>query len=358
VYKDFAPRQGGGGVARHIDGLATVSAAEGYSVRVIAPGAAPGSGDEIYSITQTGGFGLLSRRLWQHIGWADTVHVHGARTPIAAAAAVMARLRGKRLIYTPHCYYDNDRSTVRRCVKMLWDRTIEHWMLRNGDPVVLLADFWSRYLDDRNLTPTRTAVLPNCVLESRMQQVPPLRKTLAGNPALLSVGRLDRVKCVDDTIRMLAEPGLEEAVLHVVGSGPDRTRLERIAHTEALSARVEFHGFLDDPTVAAFAAAADTFVLSSAVEGMPTVIIEMILSGCPVAASDIPGNRAILAAVGLEHCLYPLHDLRALASRVDTRCDNALPAAAIAGMRAQFTWEGVRPRIRTLYGDVSTESTS
>jgi len=342
IYKDFAPRRGGGGVARHIDGLATVAVQEGFASRVVAPEVEANDGSENYSIFQANGLGL-----WSHIGWADVIHVHGARNPLAAKAALMACWRGKRLVYTPHCYYDNDASRLKRLVKRLWDISVEQWLLSKSDAVVLLDDVWLGYLKQRGLKVAHPVVLPNCVRADMIKTA--VTGTLSGAPALLSVGRLDSVKRLEDAILALNEPGLERAVFHVVGSGTDRTRLEGIVAMAGLSSRVCFHGFVDDEQVAVMAQSADAFVLPSSAEGMPTVLIEMILQGCPVIASDIPGNRAILGVVGLEECLFPVGDVRALAACIRARDNRVIDHHVQLKTRVGFTWEGMRARIRALY---------
>ena len=43
-----------------------------------------------------------------------------------------------------------------------------------------------------------------------------------------------------------------------------------------------------------FQAKENLFIIASEKEGMPTTLIEMILSNIPVIASDIPGNLSIL----------------------------------------------------------------
>lgn len=343
VYKDFAPLRGGGGVARHIHGLAVLAAQAGCVVRVVAPAAEdPGKPD--YTAVAIAASGL-----WPQIGWADVVHVHGARTPIAALAALLARCRGKRVVYTPHCYYDDAHGLGKRLGKRLWDALVERPLLRRADRVVLLSDYWRDYLQARRMPATHALLLPNAVLAMELAAVPVTAAALDGAPALLSVGLLDAVKRLHDAIALLAVPGMEQAVLHLVGRGPDRPRLEAFAQGQGVDSRVRFHGFVCDAEVASMAARADAFVLPSAVEGMPTVLIEMLLLGCPVLASDIPGNRAILQPLGLQDALYPLGDVAALAMRVQSLGRRRVAPQVMTAVHARFTWEGIRPQVLGLY---------
>jgi len=343
VYKDFAPHRGGGGVARHIHGLAVLTAQAGHAVRVAAPAAEdPGRPD--YATVRVAASGL-----WPQVGWADVVHVHGARTPIAALAALLARCRGKRVVYTPHCYYDDAPSLGKRLRKRVWDALVERPLLRRADRVVLLSAYWRAYLQARRMPVAHALLLPNAVLSAELPAAPAIAMALPGAPALLSVGRLDAVKRLHDAIALLALPGMDRAVLHLVGRGPDRARLEAFAQAQGVAARVQFHGFVGDAEVAAMAARADAFVLPSAVEGMPTVLIEMLLLGCPVLASDIPGNRAILQPLGLQEALYPLGEIAALAARVTALRQRRVAPQVLASVHAGFTWEGIRPQVLALY---------
>jgi glycosyltransferase involved in cell wall biosynthesis len=65
---------------------------------------------------------------------------------------------------------------------------------------------------------------------------------------VLSVGRLDLAKRVD----LLLEAAVERPSLRfvVVGEGPDRARLERLAHTLGLDGRVSFAGRVDEGELA------------------------------------------------------------------------------------------------------------
>lgn len=344
VYNDFEPEKGGGGVARHIAGLAEMLATLGFRVRVVAKIVDSAAGSGVYQVERVRWY-----QFWRHVVWADIVHIHGARKPYAGMAAFLALLLGRRLIYTPHCYYDSDGGTLKTLSKRLWDATGEQWLLRHSNAVILLSEYWLQYLAARRLTVTRPVIIPNCVLGREVdgRRIPRGGK-LRGAPSLLSVGRLDSVKRIDDAIRVLNCATLSGAILHIVGRGPDHERLAALADELGVSDRVQFYGFTGDNKVARMAAAADVFVMPSAVEGMPTVLIEMILMSLPVVASDIPGNRTVLDLLGLE-VMFPLGDVLRMAERITQVAGKPLSETVEYAVRDNFTWERTVHRICALY---------
>jgi glycosyltransferase involved in cell wall biosynthesis len=88
---------------------------------------------------------------------------------------------------------------------------------------------------------------------------------------------------MDVLLRSLAEiPG---AGLVVVGDGPERESLERWAQALGLSDRVCFQGWQKDARrhLTTF----DVFALASRFEGFPLVIVEAMLAGLPVVATNV-----------------------------------------------------------------------
>lgn len=116
---------------------------------------------------------------------------------------------------------------------------------------------------------------------------------------------------------------LPEAELWVVGQrlesdrGPDMNAMLRDA---GLGARLRLLGYRDD--VADLMAAADIFVLPSRFEALPMSVIEAMLSGLPVVASDIRGplEQVVPEETGL---LVPVADPRALASALRRLAEDA-----------------------------------
>jgi glycosyltransferase involved in cell wall biosynthesis len=114
---------------------------------------------------------------------------------------------------------------------------------------------------------------------------------LQDRPAVVCVGRLVRVKRFDRAISALAELGPKEATLYLIGDGPERRNLEELVSSMGLEARVRFLGFL--PDARAVIADSDLLLLTSESEGLPTVVLEAMLSGIPIVATDLPGLREI-----------------------------------------------------------------
>ncbi len=329
VYREFYPE--GSGVARHMDGLMQALATSGTAGAIFAPDVAPMAAARPFPVL-TGGI----RALWRAIGRADLVHVHGARTPIAGLAALLAQARGKPIVYTPHCYYDS-KTKIKVLAKRLWDGTVERWLLRTAVAVVLLDPVWTTELAARGLTPRKTLYLPNCVLRASLDaRRRPRQPATGGRPMLLSVGRLDPVKRLQDALALLTQPGLEQAELHLVGSGGDAARLQGIAETLGVAGRVHWHGPLPDTQVADLLAQADVFLLLSEREGGPTALLEALWLGVPVIAARASGTVAVADALGWAG-LVPVGDVAAAARAV------LAPPPVTPELQARlaqvFTWE-------------------
>jgi glycosyltransferase involved in cell wall biosynthesis len=103
------------------------------------------------------------------------------------------------------------------------------------------------------------------------------------------IGRMTAVKRTDDVLvafRRLRDQGVD-AVLCMVGDGPDRAHLEQRAHELGVVRETLFLGYQED--VAPFYAAFDALVLPSSNEGTPVSAIEALAAGRPVVATRVGG---------------------------------------------------------------------
>ena len=109
---------------------------------------------------------------------------------------------------------------------------------------------------------------------------------------LLSVGNLVPIKGHELTIEALTY--LPEARLLIVGDGPERNSLQKLAKSLAVADRISFLGSMPQNALPSIYAAADVLVLASRHEGWPNVLLEAMACGTPVVVSDIPGMSEIV----------------------------------------------------------------
>lgn len=89
---------------------------------------------------------------------------------------------------------------------------------------------------------------------------------------------------------------LPDTDLVVVGAGPWRARLERLAEQCGVADRVRFFGVLDQRQLSEVYNALDALVLASSREGWANVLLEAMACGTPVAASAVWGTPEVVAA--------------------------------------------------------------
>jgi glycosyltransferase involved in cell wall biosynthesis len=123
-------------------------------------------------------------------------------------------------------------------------------------------------------------------------------------------------------------------VVLLVGEGPEREHLERVARDRGLRA-VRFAG--NRPDVPALLAASDLFVLPSLWEGLPMALLEGMASGLPVVATDVAGSRQVVVP-GESGVLVPPGDAPALASAINALLDDD-------GQRSRLA-QGARQRVK------------
>jgi glycosyltransferase involved in cell wall biosynthesis len=135
-------------------------------------------------------------------------------------------------------------------------------------------------------------------------------------PVVLGVGRLTRQKDFPTLIRAFAEVRRRRpARLIILGEGEERSALTALVAELGCEADVALLGFQDNAL--AFMAHAAVFVLSSAWEGLPTVLIEALAAGTRVVSTDCEsGPREILQDGRLGE-LVPVADPVALAQAID-----------------------------------------
>lgn len=134
-------------------------------------------------------------------------------------------------------------------------------------------------------------------------------------PVILGVGRLNVQKDFPTLIRAFAliQQHLP-ARLMILGEGEERPQLEAMIDQLGLAKVATLPGFVSNPY--AFMSKASVFVLSSAYEGLPTVLIEAMAVGTPVVSTDCPSGQRKFLEFGRYGRLVPVGDIKALAQAI------------------------------------------
>jgi glycosyltransferase involved in cell wall biosynthesis len=185
-----------------------------------------------------------------------------------------------------------------------WRIAIERWATSAAARFVCVSQSVAAFCRHRGFASEKLVVIPNGVDVTRWQashkpEANPLG-LVEGRRGIVFVGRLDKQKGLDRFFCELPAvfDALPEYDFVLVGDGPQRAALQRVAKRLGLASRVHFVGW--KPDAAPSIAAADILVLPSRWEGMPNVVLEAMAAGKPVVATQAEGTVELLGIAALE----------------------------------------------------------
>ncbi len=213
----------------------------------------------------------------------------------------------------------------------------------------------------------RIRFFPNGVDAEDFRPDPEARRRIQGQLdvgdafAWLAVGRFEKNKDYPNMLRAFARLRRErDGLLLIAGGGSLRGEAERLAAELGVAASVKFLGIRKD--VPGLMNAADAYLMSSAWEGMPIVLLEASATGLPVVATDVGGNREVVLD-GRSGLLVPSGDPEALARAMlrllemppDER--GRMGGAGRAHVMGEYDMEKVVDRWENLYGELLDRKT-
>lgn len=184
------------------------------------------------------------------------------------------------------------------------------------------------------------------------------RQILAASDQAFVIGtiaRLDPVKDIGTLLRATAQLRSDTpAILVVVGDGPERVRLERLAADFSIEPNVRFLGHRDDAR--ALLAGCDVYANSSISEGVSLTILEAMAALLPVVATRVGGTPEVVdTACGR---LVPARDVDALAIALrelahQPALRHALGRAGRQRVETRFALDRMVRTYRDVYASVS-----
>jgi glycosyltransferase involved in cell wall biosynthesis len=172
--------------------------------------------------------------------------------------------------------------------------------------------------------------------------------------SILTVGRLVSVKghgvLLEAVARMAAAGAPVTAT--IVGDGPRRAALERLADELGIADRVRFAGRVGQDDIWRYYEAADVFCLPSFFEGIPVVLLEAMAFGVPIVASRITGIPELVED-GRSGVLLPPGRPDLLAAALQSLLADPDRRAGLAGrarvrVGSEFEVNASADRLRTL----------
>jgi glycosyltransferase involved in cell wall biosynthesis len=252
---------------------------------------------------------------------ATVLTLHNYRIFCAAGTAMRAAaactLCGDRQSVIPalryRCYRGALAATVPVAASIALHRSLRT-LDRHVDAFIVLTRFQHDFFLSRGLIPgDRVHVRPNfmpgspCAMDWEEREA-----------KVVYVGRLSDDKGVDVLIAAWKVWGPEAPPLVVIGDGPRRGALERIANQQIQTGQIRFTGKLWAGTAHATLQDARMVVIPSrAFEGFPMVIREALAFGVPIIASDVGALAGIVADSGCGVAV-PVGDSAALAHEART----------------------------------------
>lgn len=180
------------------------------------------------------------------------------------------------------------------------------------DGIVTVSESFKSYLSRFVRNPEAIVVIPNGFDEKRFKPVAHDNAI----PQLISVCRLVPAKGIDVLLRACSElkkRGLP-FVLHLIGDGPIREELERLAVEQNIYEETIFYGYMLHPEQ--FMPFFDVFVLPSRAEAFGSVFAEAALC-CLALVGTAVGGVAEQIDDGVNGLLVPVDDPLALADALE-----------------------------------------
>lgn len=112
---------------------------------------------------------------------------------------------------------------------------------------------------------------------------------------IISVGRLSKQKGYDrliDAVAMLDADLMKKFIIRIYGDGEERKSLTSMIAEKGLNDVIRLEGFTENPYFEI--AHSDLFIAPSRTEGFSTVVVESVIIGTPVLATDCSGMDEIL----------------------------------------------------------------
>jgi glycosyltransferase involved in cell wall biosynthesis len=175
------------------------------------------------------------------------------------------------------------------------------------------------------------------------------------NTYIFFAGRLSEDKAIDYLIKSFFEVQKDHSNLElwIAGKGNQEEKLKSLTINLGIKNKVRFLGNIEHNLLPSLYKNAEMFVSTSRKEGFGLVLVEALMSKCPVIALDVGGVSDIIIN-GKTGILIPQYEMKKLIKAINTiLSDKELKSKLIMNgfnyVLENFTWEVVGKRFSQLY---------
>jgi len=287
----------------------------------------------------------------------DVLHFHVGTLRLAYPAILASRIaRIPRRILTLHNGVGQG-SRAQRAMESLILRTLHRI-------IAVSPDLKENLVVSKGVAPERICVIPNGVAaeEFSSDSKEESRKALDISADARLVGMVARLhwqKGADLLIRAarVVRSRAPDLRIVLIGDGPERQALVRLARDEGVSDIVTFTGYRADARRVLYAC--DIVVLPSRHEGLPFTLLEGMAGGKPVVAANVGGIPSVVVN-GVTGLLFPPEDIAGLAAALirlldDPAARQRMGEAGRERVKIHFSEQAVLESTLSVYGSAGDE---
>lgn len=336
-----------GGPASYLSGLIKTDSSRDYQVVTFASKAE--ASKQVIRISSASGFLARQWRLfWAVWGKARDCQVIYAQDPLVVGlvSLFVAKLQGKRLLirFVGDVPWESYQATGG---KLLLDQfyqqlpglslvnRLRFWLskfaLASVDIVITPSEYLKNFLlDTYKLESLKVKIIANAVTIPKISASPKKWQ-------LVTVGRLVPWKNLDQVIKAVVQARADNPwELVVVGDGVELKTLKALVKNLSAESFIHFAGRQDKRTTLELVAASRALILYSSYEGQSHTLIEAMMLGTQVLASDITPNRELVEKSGV---LVPLDSPQRLAEALSQIAEEKTIKANTQSVIKRFSWD-------------------
>lgn len=292
--------------------------------------------------------------VWRLIGRRETVVLWGVDISQGSSAALLYKILSPRhpfILNIQYGYGDSRLASGRLGVIGLTLR----WMLRRADEVTVISSYLKDVARAYGYEGVIDTIHNGVDAELFDLHDPSFVGPAGGAPVIVTTSRLVEKNGIDTLIRAVAilKKAAKPVQCHILGDGPDRSKLERLVRDLGVEHEITFFGSVPFANVPAYLARADIFVRLSRSEGMGVSFIEALAAGLPIVGTPAGGITDIIID-GKTGLFAKIDDPEDAAGKIMLLLQNPQLAQAIVEngtkmLQERFLWSLIAKRYEEIF---------